>query len=224
VARVSTTVASQLGTAPAAALVADHIRRAIVEGRLRPGDKIGQDAVAQELGMSRIPVREALIQMERDGLVQNKPNVGAFVAEFDEELVLDHFDVLASVQALAAERVARRGDRGIARRLREISDSVQREDDPKAVNDLALEFHRIVNLASGSPRLQSVLRSLSRVLPVDIFTYVPSAVAAQRTGIAAMTDAIESGSASRIRKAFYDVNHLRAEMIIDDLRRRGTFL
>jgi DNA-binding GntR family transcriptional regulator len=220
---VSTTGASALATAPAANLVADHIRRAIVEGRLRPGDKIGQDAVAQELGVSRIPVREALIQMERDGLLQIKQNVGAFVAEFDEQMILDHFDVLASVQALAAQRIARRGDRSVAGRLRAISDDVQREDDPRAVNDQALEFHRIVNVASGSPRLRSVLRGLSRVLPVDIFTYVPGAIEAQRVALAAMTDAIEGGSAAKIRRAFYDANHQRAELIIDDLRRRGTF-
>ncbi|HLT70291.1 MAG TPA: GntR family transcriptional regulator, partial [Acidimicrobiales bacterium] len=60
-----------------AEVAALHVRRMIFEGRLRPGDRVPQDAVAAELGISRIPLREALIALEREGWVRLEAHRGA---------------------------------------------------------------------------------------------------------------------------------------------------
>src|SRR5262245_58587035 len=64
-------------------VVTQALRDAIVEGRLQPGERIRQEAVAREFGTSRIPVREALRQLQSEGLVTLLPNVGARVARLD---------------------------------------------------------------------------------------------------------------------------------------------
>lgn len=65
---------------PMTQLVARHLREAIFEGDLAPGSRVGQEAIATELGISRIPVREALRQLHSEGLVTITPNSGARVA------------------------------------------------------------------------------------------------------------------------------------------------
>jgi DNA-binding GntR family transcriptional regulator len=68
---------------PLATVVADWIRKEIIEGRLRPGDRIRQEAVAKECGTSRIPVREALNRLQDEGLISLTSHVGARVATLD---------------------------------------------------------------------------------------------------------------------------------------------
>lgn len=68
---------------PLAAQVAEHVRRQIISGELRPRDRIRQEAIAKECGTSRIPVREALTHLEREGLVTLTSHVGARVAALD---------------------------------------------------------------------------------------------------------------------------------------------
>lgn len=68
---------------PLAAIVARELREAILSGRLRPGERIRQERVAAELGTSRIPVREALQQLQSEGLVTVTSHVGARVATLD---------------------------------------------------------------------------------------------------------------------------------------------
>ena len=193
----------------------------IVDGLLRPGQKIAQESIALELGVSRVPVREALIQMERDGLVVSRANVGAFVAPFDESVIRDHFEVVGRVQGLAAGRTASVKDRALLEHLAQIRDTLARERDPLAANSLAVEFQRLVNRGCGSNRLRSVLRSLSRILPMDIFVHIPGSVPAQQEAIGAMYTAISTRR--RIDETFVGVAHTRADLIVADLRRRGTF-
>ena len=85
--------------------VVEEIRRAIYEGRLRPGDFIREQALTQQLGVSRTPVREALIVLERDGLVVSSPNRGVSVREFSEQDIREVFAMRAALENLAAEAI-----------------------------------------------------------------------------------------------------------------------
>src|SRR5439155_8126387 len=69
----------------AARLLVGELRAAIRDGRLRPGQRIGQAAIAGEFGVSRLPVREALRELQSEGLVTLDPNAGARVASLDAE-------------------------------------------------------------------------------------------------------------------------------------------
>lgn len=81
--------------------VASYLRRAIADGRLKPGAPIRQEAVARELGVSRIPVREALRQLESEGVVVIRPNSGARVAVFDFEEYVEIYKMRERLEPLA---------------------------------------------------------------------------------------------------------------------------
>ena len=81
--------------------VADHIRSMIFDGRLRAGQRVPQDAIAAELGVSRLPVREALITLEADGLVAAEPHRGVFVVPIRAEDIEDHYRLYGMAQGLA---------------------------------------------------------------------------------------------------------------------------
>jgi DNA-binding GntR family transcriptional regulator len=86
--------------------IAAHIRAEIFIGHLSPGTKIDQDVVASEVGASRIPVREALVILEREGLVSWSPNRGTFVADLTEADIRDHFALLGAMGAIIHDRMA----------------------------------------------------------------------------------------------------------------------
>lgn len=153
--------------------VADHLRALILSGAMRPGAKIDQDALAEELQLSKLPVREALIELASEGLVDNIPRRGAFVSALTPEDVRDHFLVYGRVAALAAERAAViMSDEALAQlnhRLAEMGAT----DDPGELARLNHEYHRLINIAGGSRRLSSVLGLLARNVPFDFFRFAP---------------------------------------------------
>ena len=85
-----------------------YIRRLIFDGVLREGDRVPQDAIAEQLGLSRVPVREALLSLEREGWVTIKPHRGAFIGALDESVVRDHYELYGHVYSFAARRAAQR--------------------------------------------------------------------------------------------------------------------
>jgi DNA-binding GntR family transcriptional regulator len=88
--------------------VARYLREAIFEGKLKPGEPVRQEAVAQELEVSRIPVREALRQLESEGLVTIRPNSGARVAVLDFDECVEIYKIRERLEPLAfGERVGK---------------------------------------------------------------------------------------------------------------------
>ena len=97
-----------------------YLRRLIFDGRLEPGARVPQDEVAQALGISRIPVREALIALEREGWVTIEMHRGAFVTQLDEQAVRDHYELYGLVYGFAVERAVERGTPDFAAQLRKL--------------------------------------------------------------------------------------------------------
>lgn len=146
--------------------VAAHIRSEIIAGRLRPGQRIDQDAIAEDLGVSRLPVREALIALDNEGLVRTIPRKGTYVAQIDRDDIADHYQIFGQVAGLAAARaVARLGDEELAT-LADLDRQMRAAASLAEQQRLNHEFHRQVNLAAGSQRLASVISLLSRSLPM----------------------------------------------------------
>lgn len=149
--------------------VANHLRHLIFSGRVRGGDKVNQDATAAELGISKIPVREALLLLEAQGLVVNIPRRGAFVQHLSDQDILDHYRAFGLLSGMATERAATqlsKGDRdALARNLQQFEKSTSVAD----LEALNLEFHRTILRAGRSNLLSSMLVSLGRTLPGEIF-------------------------------------------------------
>jgi DNA-binding GntR family transcriptional regulator len=90
------------------AQIKDVILQRIVEGSLEPGSRIVETRIAQELGVSQAPVREALRDLEQLGCVVHEPNRGCSVRAFSAEELLEAFPVRAALEALAARLAAER--------------------------------------------------------------------------------------------------------------------
>lgn len=89
--------------------VAFTIREMLLHGEFQPGQKLAEAAIAERLGVSRMPVRHAFAVLERDGLIVNIPNRGAFAARFTLRQVLDARELRGTLEGLAARLVAERG-------------------------------------------------------------------------------------------------------------------
>ena len=90
----------------AAPRVRDLLEEAILEGELKPGERLRAEALAQRFGTSRTPIREALLQLEAQGLVEVEPNRGAVVRTFDRDDLRDLYEVRALLEPHAAARAA----------------------------------------------------------------------------------------------------------------------
>jgi DNA-binding GntR family transcriptional regulator len=145
-----------------------ELREAILAGSLPPGARLRAEPLAERLRTSRTPVREALILLAREGLVDIEPRRGAIVRSFDAADLADLYDVRALIEPHAARRAATRIGPDELARLREICAAAEARgaDDDAAVEDqvaLNEEFHRIVVTAAGSPRLEAALRAVAGI-------------------------------------------------------------
>lgn len=153
--------------------VATHLRSLIFSGELRPGGKIDQDQLAADLGVSKLPVREALITLESEALIENVPRRGAFVARLSETDVRDHYIVFGMASGLAAERAATRLTDAELDRLAQVAAAMEQSTSPEEQEELNFTFHRIINVRGGSRRLRSVLRLLGKSIPTRFFVSQP---------------------------------------------------
>lgn len=148
--------------------VQEELREAILAGSLPPGARLRAEPLAERLRTSRTPVREALILLAREGLVDLEPRRGAIVRAFDAADLADLYDVRALIEPHAARRAATRIAAPALQRLAAICDEADARgaaDDAAVEDQVALneEFHRIVLDAAGSPRLEAALRAVAGI-------------------------------------------------------------
>jgi DNA-binding GntR family transcriptional regulator len=90
--------------------VYQSLNQAIVEGLLKPGERLVIDDVARRFSVSAIPVREALQQLQADGLIEIQPHIGATVSQFSNDAVVELFALMEGLEAIAAEHAAGKMD------------------------------------------------------------------------------------------------------------------
>lgn len=149
--------------------VATHLRDRILSGRLRPNQKVPQDEIARTLDVSKLPVREALIRLEGEGLVTNIPRRGAYVAPLTPEDVVDNYVIYGLTSGHAARRAAERISDEEVDMLVGWADAMEATADPDEQGQLNFDFHALVNRVGGSRKLRSVLKGLSHNLPTNFF-------------------------------------------------------
>lgn len=144
------------------AVVADRLRALILSGALAAGERINQDRIAQEHGVSHIPVREALRNLEAEGLVTFHPRRGFFVAALSAEDALELGDMRAVLEGLAARLAVPRAtaaDLEAADAQIAFSD---RADTLGAWSEANWRFHRLLYAPCRRPRLLESLETLWR--------------------------------------------------------------
>lgn len=137
------------------------IREAIVDGRLEPGRRLKEEELARELGISRTPIREALLMLQAEGLVDAIPNRGAMVCVHTPEDLDDLYQLRALLEGYAARRAATRISDTQVEVLRESCDRFDRLDPDTDLREVVREnmlFHSAIFEAAGSSRLESMAR------------------------------------------------------------------
>ena len=202
---------------------AAYLRRLIFEGELRPGNRVPQEEVAQTLGISRIPVREALIALEREGWLTIELHRGAFINALDEQSVRDHYDLFGVLYGFAVERAVERDREGLSAKLDAITPALTATDDPAELNRLTLEFHASVVDAANSPRISAVLRSLTGIIPGNFFELVPGSMDVERRGAADVARAVRRGDGPAAATAYRRTMQRQGANVVEVLRSRGLF-
>lgn len=143
--------------------VYQYLRDGIAEGRYQTGDCLTELKLAEELGVSRTPVREALKQLELEDLVASQPNRGVVVKGFSSEDFRDVYTIRHLLEGQAAYWAAERITPAQLRELGDVTDLIefytQKKDVPHLVQ-LDTDFHEVIYEACGSRTLKHILLSL----------------------------------------------------------------
>ncbi len=151
--------------------VAEKIRKAIVSGKLAPGTWLREVPLSAQLGVSRIPVREALARLESEGLVERVPYRGARVVRLTVDQVRESFQLRSLLEGYAAKLATPRLSPEEIGRLREIIGRLEdcaRADDRESLPLLHAEFHSIINQRCGSAKLIRWLNELYNQFPKSL--------------------------------------------------------
>ena len=208
---------------PSGQFIALHIRRLIFEGELRAGMRVPQDAIASDLGVSRIPVREALIVLEREGWVTNEMHRGAFISALDEQAVHDHYELYGLICGFAADRALARGADDLPQRLAEIQTSFARAETDDELFDLSIAFGAAIVKAAASPRINVAVRAMSGLVPGNFFELVPNAVAVEKRGLAAIVRAMKLGDGERASAEYVKMMRQVGNKVAQLFKERGLF-
>src|SRR5260370_25586637 len=144
-------------------VVREQIRGLILGGKLAPGERLVEDKLSAELGVSRVPVREALRSLAAEGLVRLLPRRGATVAEITPEIVAELVEVRARVEGLNARLAAQRHDPEIVAQLRDTlrrGNTASKAGTREELANLNAEFHDRLTEASRNSVLSEVMRGL----------------------------------------------------------------
>lgn len=173
--------------------VADHVRKLIFDGELRGGDRIPQQEIAEALGVSRIPVREGIVALEREGLVTVEPHRGAFVNRFDRETIEDHYELFGVISGHVARRMAERASPEDLAELEEACTAVECARDSSAMRLQADHFWMVLGRVGGSRRLNGLMQTFASLVPGSFFDVVPDSIPVARAGFRQIAEAIRRG-------------------------------
>lgn len=200
--------------------VANHIRRMIFDGTLRTGDRLRQEDLAAQLGVSRIPVREAVIALDREGWVRMESHRGAYVNGLDADSVRDHYELLGRVYGFVAARVAERG--GDLDGVRAGVDAVVAAQDPEAFWRGNAAFFGALVTAARSARLASVVRLLSiptGLIPNTSIVEMPHGMDRQKETAQRVLAALEDGDGATAERVLVENFRRGAEAAVEVLAR-----
>jgi DNA-binding GntR family transcriptional regulator len=184
--------------------VAGHLRAAIMSGKLRPGTFIRPDETAAELGVSITPVREALLKLRGEGMVQLEPHRGHVVLPLTRQDVNDIFWLQATIaRELAASATDHITDVEIDEldHINEALAAAVSSGSPETIATMELAFHRVFNQASGRIKLAWFLLNAARYMPAQVFAADP------QWGLAAVDHHRQLIAALRRRDAAAVIEH-----------------
>ncbi len=182
------------------------LRRAILTGEIKPGERLMEIHLAQELGVSRTPVREAIHKLEQEGLVTMIPRRGAQVAQISEKGLKDVLEVRRALDTFCAELACERMTEEGAQQLKEaykVFESATETKDATIIAKADVSFHDIIISSTGNEKLIITMNNLAEQMYRYRFEYIKDE-SQHKVLIAehkALMDAIIARDVEKARKA-----------------------
>jgi len=201
----------------ASAAAAAELRRRILAGVYAGGTQLKQDALAADLGVSRIPVREALVQLEAEGLVRIEPHRGAMVVGIDPAAALELYDIRALIEPeLTRLSTPRLSAEDFATLDALLAQFEARSGDPRPWGELNTAFHLALYARAERPKMLALaaglLRDCDRTTRLQLTRADPELARAQREHreLVALARAGDAEGAAALARAH--ILHVRAEL------------
>jgi len=185
--------------------VADHIRQLVFFGELHDAERVPQREIAEALGVSSVPVREALVALQREGVVTIEPNRGAFVNGLDPEVVTEQFYIFGRIYGRATRITTQRAEPSVVAVLSNLAERISAERDLDALLALSIELQMLIAQQGGSKRLHALLTPLSRIVPGNFYITIPGSAELTRQHIPVIAEKIASGRPAGAEKATWQL-------------------
>ena len=207
-------------------VVFNTLRQSILTGELKPGERLMEIHLADKLGVSRTPIREAIRKLELEGLVTMIPRRGAEVAQITEKSLRDVLEVRRALDARAVELACERITPSQLEQLREACDEREtKRGDANRVARADVALHDIILVASGNARLMQMVSNLSQQMYRYRLEYVKDGgsyerlIREHRTIYEAIRDK-DPATGARTIKAHIDNQEKTVIQMISDRKRK----
>ena len=185
-------------------VVFQTLRKAILTGELKPGERLMEIHLAEKIGVSRTPIREAIRKLELEGLVTNVPRKGAQVAEISQKGLRDVLEVRRALDSfcaeLACERITEDEKKALKEACLKFEEAVKTKD-ATVIAKADVSFHDIIIGATGNERIVALINNLAEQMYRYRFEYIkdennhPKLIAEHRM----LVDAIIGGDGEKAR-------------------------
>jgi len=155
--------------------VFNTLRERILKGTLKPGERLMEIHLADQLGVSRTPIREAIRMLELEGLVKMVPRRGAQVAKISREDLQDVLEVRKALDTLAVKLACERITEEEIKKLKEAEEEFERtlkSEDATLIAEADVAFHDVIQVASKNKRLKSMISNLAERIYRYRFEYI----------------------------------------------------
>lgn len=203
--------------------VAAYLRDAIMAGRLVAGDRINQEETADLLGVSRVPVREALAILENEGRIEIELHRGAFVLPIDPDSVLENTEIFGLIYAHVARKAAERLTDELDVKLATISAELKAATSDGEVWRIVGNYVDAIMEVGVSKRMNRTLRKMRVLVEVsDVQAVSPEAVETTKLGILKTISLIRAGDGKRASQNQIETQRAAAEHLVAALKSRQS--
>ncbi|MDI7260380.1 MAG: GntR family transcriptional regulator [Thermodesulfobacteriota bacterium] len=141
------------------------LEKAILEGKIRPGDRLIEDELSKGFGVSRGPIREALRLLEKDGLIRRVPRKGAIVQWISKEDISEIYEIVAILEGLAARNFCKGATGDELAKLRQIYQEMEtqvKKNNVLKYQKLNREFHEMIVLGSNNKKVKAIYNNFQK--------------------------------------------------------------
>lgn len=209
--------------------IAGHLRDDIMSGHISSGQRLALQPIADRLGVSTMPVREALVGLANEGVVKVLPRRGFRVAAVRRKDIEDVFRIHAYVAGQLAEAASLTIGRETIEQLYRIQEDIDRLSHfklskvqrAKQIEQRNYEFHRLINRVPEAERLRWFLRAATRYVPRHYYEMIPEWIDVTVADHPAIIRALEEQDASRARDLMVEHVARAGELVITKLASQG---